>query len=57
MIKISYYNSDRLIFWKILKRDCVNFFSKRKLEKSILKKIFSIGPVKIKKSGCCRAVF
>ena len=26
MIKISYYNSDRLIFWKILKRDCVNFF-------------------------------
>lgn len=57
MIKISYYNSDRLIFWKILKRDCVNFFSKRKLEKSILKKIFSIGPVKIKKSGCCRAVY
>lgn len=42
MIKISYYNSDRLIFWKILKRDCVNFFSKRKLEKSILKKILRV---------------
>ena len=57
MNNISYYNSDRLIFWKILGIKIINLKKEKKEKFPIFKTTYSLGPLQVKKSGCCRALY
>ena len=57
MNNISYYNSDRLIFWKTLKIKITNLKKEKKEKTPIFKTTYSLGPLQVKKSGCCRALY
>lgn len=57
MNNISYYNSDRLIFWKILGIKIINLKKEKKEKFPIFKTTYSLGPLQVKKSGCGRALY
>ena len=54
MNNISYYNSDRLIFWKTLKIKITNLKKEKKEKTPIFKTTYSLGPLQVKKSGLIR---
>lgn len=49
MNNISYYNSDRLIFWKILGIKIINLKKEKKEKFPIFKTTYSLGPLQVKK--------